>query len=121
MSPRTPFKRCMNCLELWSSRDDFLSDPNLVLDGYKADFECLEYGLFFFTHMKPVCFSTMALEVADFMDVYQGPRHSERNTGQPGCPGYCLDKAQLQRCEARCECAFVREIIQVIKKNGKQT
>lgn len=118
MITNNPFKLCPSCFEVWQTRDLFLSEPNLALNGYKADFERLEYGLFFFTHMKADCYSTLAIEVADFMDLYQGPLYSERRTGKPDCPGYCLDKVQLQRCEARCECAFVREIMQIIKKTG---
>ena len=31
------------------------------------------------------------------------------------CPEFCLHKSELRPCPAKCECAYVREIIQVIK------
>jgi hypothetical protein len=86
-----------------------------MLNGYQADFEKLEYGLFFFTHHHPDCNSTLAIEVVDFWDLYKGPRYLQRRTGAAECPGYCLDKNQLARCDALCECAFVRDLVQVIK------
>jgi hypothetical protein len=111
-----PFKQCPCCFQTWLTRDAFLSDKSLSLNGYKADLEKLEYGLFFFTHLDPSCNSTMAIEVSDFIDLYRGARYTERRTGEQDCPGYCLDKNQLERCNVFCECAFVREIIQIIKK-----
>jgi hypothetical protein len=32
------------------------------------------------------------------------------------CPGYCNNQNQLSRCNMLCECAYVREIIEIIKK-----
>ena len=110
-----PFKTCPHCFQIWPTRDDFISDSQLELNGYKADFEKLEYGLFFFTHQKSGCHSTMAIEVVDFKDLYSGEIYTERKTGSEECPRYCLDKEQLDRCDAICECAFVREIIQIIR------
>ncbi len=57
-----PFKICPNCSEVWQTRENFILDPKLKLNGYKADFE------------------------------------------------------KLDRCDAFCECAFVREIIQILKQ-----
>ena len=110
-----PFKKCPNCFEVWQTRDHFISDKQLELNGYKADFENLEDGLFFFTHTKPVCCSTMVISVLDFKDLYTGKIYRERKTGSNECPLYCLNKDQLDRCNAFCECAFVREIIQILK------
>lgn len=115
MHVQAPFKRCPGCGDEWPTRDQFMGDRNLELNGYKADFEQLEYGLFFFTHLKLNCFSTMVIEVVQFLDLYPGKIHLQRRTGEADCPGYCLDKDQLDRCEAICECAFVREIMQIIK------
>jgi hypothetical protein len=109
------FKTCPNCFETWHTRDDFLSDTLIELNGYKADFEKLDYGLFFFTHMKTSCCSTMAIEVLDFKDLYNGEIAAERKTGSDDCPRYCIDEEQLERCVVICECAFVREVMQLIK------
>ncbi len=104
------------CSTRWETLEDFISDPDLVINGYLADFERLEWSLFYFTHMKPDCRSTLAVEAKSFFSLYHGKRHSERRTGKEDCPGYCLDKNELGRCDAFCECAFNREIIQIIKE-----
>ena len=59
----------------------------------------------------------MALEVSDFMDLYEGERYAERKTRGEDCPGYCIDGDNLERCNAFCDCAFVREIIQLGKND----
>ena len=114
------FKICPMCLTEWETRDDFLNDQSLEINGYGVDFEKLEWGLFYFTHKKTGCFSTMALEAKDFLDIYSGKRYTERQTGKEGCPGYCLEKNQLDRCDAVCECAFNREVIAIIKEKHKK-
>ena len=120
MADETIFKTCPMCLTEWKTRDDFLDDKSLELNGYKADFEKLEWGLFFFTHKKEDCLSTMTIEAKDFLSLYSGKKYTERSTGEEDCPGYCLDENQLNRCDALCECAFNREVIQIIKeRQGK--
>jgi hypothetical protein len=62
----------------------------------------------------------MALEAQDFLSLYSGKKYTERRTGMEECPGYCHDVKQLNRCDALCECAFNREVIQIIKeRQGK--
>ncbi len=116
MTERKIFKMCPMCSTEWESRDQFLDDKSLELNGYGADFEKLEWSLFYFTHKKEGCFSTMALEAKEFLDLYTGKKFTERRTDEEECPGYCHDEEQLDRCEALCECAFNREIINIIKE-----
>ncbi|WP_419660102.1 hypothetical protein Dvar_04470 [Desulfosarcina variabilis str. Montpellier] len=116
MIEKKPFKKCPMCSTVWETREDFLSDDSLEINGYGADFRALEKSLFYFTHKKEGCFSTMAIKAEKFLSLYSGRKYSERRTGEEGCPGYCLDKKQLNRCDAFCECAFNREIIQIIKR-----
>jgi hypothetical protein len=104
------------CNKVWLTRNDFLDDPQIELNGYQADFEKLEYGLFYFTHYAPECHSTMAIETREFLDLYSGVKYTERKTLTDDCPRYCTEKEQLNRCDALCECAFVREVIQIIKE-----
>lgn len=115
MDYRTAFKTCPMCSMTWGTRNDFLNDRTLELNGYQADFEALEYGLFLFTHHVDGCFTTMAVQVKEFLSLYEGQRFEQRKTGTEECPGYCLQIHRLERCGAGCECAFVREIIQIIK------
>ena len=115
MADKEIFKRCSMCSTEWNTRDDFIGDNLLEINGYKADFEKLEWSLFYFTHHKQDCFSTMAIEANEFLSLYSGKKYTERRTGKEECPGFCLDKEQLDRCDALCECAFNREVIQIMK------
>lgn len=107
-----PFKKCPLCDFEWESRDVFLDDPDISLIGYQARFRDLTEGLFYFNHS---CNGTMAIPVNAFTGLYEGPVFEERKTGGEECPGHCLYKESLEPCPAECECAYVREIIQVIK------
>ncbi len=116
MTEETLFKKCPMCGTEWKTRDEFLDDQSLYINGYGTDFEKIEWSLFYFTHEEEGCFSTMVIEAKHFLNLYSGKKYTERRTGKEGCPGYCLDQKQLDRCEAICECAFNREIIQIINK-----
>ncbi len=121
MSKKNIFKTCPGCFHTWETREVFLSDQSLVLNGYKADFKDLEYGMFFFTHEIEPCHSTMTLMVEDFRSLYSGATYKENKALSEECPRYCIDEEQLARCEALCECAFVREISQIIVDMQKNT
>mgnify|MGYP006295307815 FL=1 len=115
-----PFRTCPMCGEEWRTQEDFISDPSLSINGYVADFESLELSLFYFTHHKEGCHSTLTIPAERFQNLYEGPKFAERRTGKEECPGYCLEKEQLGRCDAACECAFNREVIQVIREKQSQ-
>lgn len=114
MSDDAMFKTCPGCFHAWQTRQEFLADPSIELNGYKADFSDLEYGMFFFTHKSAPCCSTMTLMVEDFRSLYSGPTYPDNKALSEECPRYCLDDQQLSRCDALCECAFAREISQII-------
>jgi len=107
------FKVCPNCAQLWASRDEFLNDPQTKLIGYQAHFNELEAGLFLFNHLS--CKSTISVRSERFRSLYDGPVFSKKMIDDVECPNYCLSKYRLEPCSNECECAFVREIIQVIK------
>jgi hypothetical protein len=111
-SKRPIFKQCTCCGFQWRSRDAFLWDQTAVIVGYQARFKELETGIFLFNHS---CGTTLAIQAGVFKDMYNGPIFQERATGTDDCPGYCLNKNTLKPCPAKCECAYVREIIQLIK------
>lgn len=108
------FKVCPGCFHVWETREVFMSDPHLEFNGYKADFKDLDFGMFFFTHTASNCHSTMTMMVEDFLDLYSGKRYSENKALSDECPRYCIDEKQLSRCDAFCECAYVREICQLL-------
>ncbi|MEA2012005.1 MAG: hypothetical protein U9O87_02815 [Verrucomicrobiota bacterium] len=107
------FKICPSCKYVWENREDFLNDNNLSITGYQVHFEELTTGLFLFNHS---CGTTLAIEASAFFDMYDGIIFKERMTGKDNCPQYCLTKDNLKPCKEKCECAFVREILQKIKK-----
>ena len=109
----TAFKTCPNCNFIWQDREHFLSDKSLSVVGYQAHLEALETGWFLFNHS---CGTTLAIEAGDFRDLYDGPVFQERLTGTDTCPGFCRDKEALGSCSAKCECAYVREILQIVRR-----
>jgi hypothetical protein len=109
------FKTCPMCEKSWSCRDAFLDDPELSFNGYQANFGIKGQGLFYFTHQKPGCGSTMALKVGKFFSLFNGKKFHENKHLSKECSGLCLDTKKLDRCPAHCEFAFVREVSQIIK------
>ncbi len=109
---RPGFKTCPLCGCVWSSRSNFLADPGIEIIGYQVCFTALTAGFFLFNHS---CAGTLAILVEEFEDLYDGPVYAERKTGTEECPEYCLHKEELARCPRRCECAFVREILQLVR------
>ena len=107
------FKKCPLCSFSWETRSDFLADPHIEIIGYQACFRELTAGSFLFNHS---CTGTLAIRVKEFADLYGGIVHEGRKTETDECPEYCLHSEELTRCPARCECAFVREIIQLVRQ-----
>ena len=104
------------CLKDWEDREAFLNDHTLELNGYDADFDQLEFGLLYFTHRVAGCYSTMAIEAREFFSLYQGAKYAENLMGSDQCTGKCLKTGDLGACPAHCRFAFVREVVQIIKK-----
>jgi len=107
------FKTCSVCRRTWNDRTEFLADPDIELIGYQVHFKDLNRGLFLFNHS---CHTSLAIPAEKFIDLYQGEIVKGRKTGTDECPGYCLHQDELESCPAECECAFVRDIIQIIRK-----
>ena len=112
------FKKCTCCDLPWSSRTEFLQDANTELVGYQANFCQLELGYFLFNHLT--CESTIAIPAGLFQDMYAGPLFAQRLTGTEVCQGFCEDMDAIEPCDAQCECAYVREIMQIIRKWPKK-
>ena len=107
------FKKCTCCDNPWLSREEFLEDSQLDFIGYQVNFANLELGYFLFNHLT--CQSTIAVHAGLFSDLYDGPIFSERQTNTENCPGYCGDRDALGPCDTECECAYVREIAQIVR------
>jgi hypothetical protein len=112
------FKECPKCKFQWDRRLDFLQDPHLEPIGYQVNFRSLEAGIFLFNHD---CKGTLAIPALEFQDLYHGPIFKERATGGPECTEKCLHNEDISPCPARCECSFVREILQVVQNWPKNS
>jgi hypothetical protein len=106
------FKQCPSCRRTWDDYTEFLADPCLQLIGYQVFFEELSGGLFLFNHS---CGTTLSITVETLQHLYDGPVYSERATGTERCPGLCLIENETSPCPVKCECAYVRSIMQTIK------
>lgn len=91
-----------------------MGDPHVVVVGYQASFKTLSAGLFLFNHLVAGCNTTISVPAGEFFDLYEGPLFEGRLNGSKDCPQYCLNKSELRSCPAQCECAFVREVLQVV-------
>lgn len=107
------FYTCSMCGHAWSDREDFLADPNLEMIGYQVNFKKLSAGALCFNHS---CHTTLGIWAEAFSDLYQGPIFETRKTGTDECPGHCIHTDELDPCRAQCECAYVREIMRIIRE-----
>jgi len=114
------FKECTCCGHTWTTREDFLSDPTIILIGYQVRFDNLKLGFLLFNHRVEDCETTMAIEAGKFSDLYDGPIYDKPLTKTDDCPEYCLNKENLRPCPSKCACAYVREVIQIIKNWTKR-
>ena len=111
------FKKCGKCGFIWEDRTRFLADPSVEIIGYQANFDELTAGLFLFNHS---CGTTLAITAGTFRSLYNGPVFSGRKTGTKECPGHCINREELSPCPVKCECAYVREMIRIIKNWQKE-
>jgi len=111
------YRRCPGCCRVWASQDRFLMDPEVSVAGYQVNFDELRDGLFLFNHS---CGTMLALPTGEFRHLYDGPIYEERRTGTTECPGYCLRKDETRPCPAECECAYVREVLQIVRDRRRK-
>ena len=114
-----PFKTCTFCGHVWPERTAFLADPTIVLVGYQALFADLRLGLLLFNHL--VCETTLAVRAGEFVNLYHGPVFSERLKGSESCVGHCEAEGDFAPCTNQCECAWVREVLQIVRGWPKLT
>jgi len=109
---RPLFNQCKPCGTDWPTRDLFIHDRGVEIVEYRVNFDDITAGVFVFRH---ACGATLSMPVRDFNGLYHGPIFNQRATGTDECPGYCLYKDELRECMVKCECAYVRNIIGIIK------
>lgn len=108
------FKECKPCGTIWTKRDEFLSDPNVGFVGYQVNFDESSLGGFLFNHHS--CRATLVLPALKFFELHEGPIFELRRRDANDFPSYCLFQNQIGRCLDQCECAFVRNITNIIKE-----
>jgi len=121
-NPKTDRKnrvKVCTCGASWTSREDFLGDPGVEYVGYQIHFKERELGLFLFNHHG--CGTTLAMRTGAFRDLYTGPVYGTCLTGGEACPGYCLRQEEVRVCPQECECAYIREIMQILLGWPKRT
>ena len=108
-----PFKICPKCDHEWETRDDFLQDASLFLIGFQAGYDESDRGLYLLNHLreKEKCNTTIAVEVENFMSLYDGPMYEDVIAGSAACSGHCAKVDDLTRCSVSCRNAIAREIM----------
>ncbi|HUI10209.1 MAG TPA: hypothetical protein VL221_07765 [Bacteroidota bacterium] len=66
-----PFKRCSMCRKEWLTREEFLADRSMYLDGYQVNRRRIEAGLppegiLLFTHKTKACGTTLGISASKF-------------------------------------------------------
>ncbi len=115
MTEREVFKTCTNCRKVWEDRNAFLADPDVRVEGYQVNFGHLEAGFFLFTHRSAECGSTIAIPAGVFTDMNEGEIFEENIFGQDGCDKSCLHPGVVDACRAKCECAYVRDVLAQVR------
>jgi len=110
------FNICSQCQMSWYQRNDFIESPSIKLIGYQADFNEPTDGLFLFNHQVEECGVIMGVRVEKFIDLYTGPFYPDLKKDSDKCCSYCLDNMNLDPCDEPCSMAYIRSIIQTIKK-----
>ena len=115
------FKACPMCAKHWLSRKSFLDDPELSFNGYQDNLGIFDQGLFYFTHDKGNCGSTMIVGADQFFSLYAEITIEGSKNLSGGCPGDCQCGEKLDRCQVHCESVFVRETCRIIKNRAHRT
>ncbi len=114
------FKICTKCEQKWENREEFLSDTNIDLVGYQVNFGDLAEGFFLFNHIAEECGTSLAIEARDFTDMHNGPIFEARLENSETCPDYCKEPTSLKTCHEKCECSYVRDVLEKVKEWPKK-
>ena len=117
MPEQPPFKHCTLCPALWVEAEDFIRDLELRVEGYLAAFTNPEEGLILVTHRKAECGTTLAIPAGALRRFYHGPEYVAHHTGDDDCRRLCVTRDELEACDVECDMAWVREIIQLLRRH----
>lgn len=111
------FKTCPLCEECWPTLEDFVRDRRLAVHGYMAICDDPGAGLVFVTHTRANCGTTLTVFAATLRPLYHGPQYTALNYGADDCRRMCLDLRRLEECTAPCKMAWVRQVLQVLRRH----
>ncbi len=112
----TPFKVCPMCSEKWNRVEALLADPAIELKGYQVNFDALEEGLFYFLHHRTGCETTLGIPIKAFKGLSDLPFLAPSLESRPeNCTGLCLNEHELGECPEKCNCNWVRDVMQTIR------
>lgn len=118
---KTPaYRTCTLCGTTWKSQAEFLGDPTIELIGYYPNFRDIQTGFLVFRHVER-CGTSISIYAKEFFHFYPGPRHQEKLTDTPECPGYCRMPAELGKCPKPCHCSHIREILSLLREKESST
>ena len=117
MEEITLYKICSMCGKTWYRPADLVSDQLLRLNGYQAAVPDSEKGLLLFTHEVVGCYSTLGVPALDFRFMHHGLTYPECHFALLDCEGHCLDLSDLEVCRVQCCMAWVRDVIQYIRRH----
>ena len=112
-----PFKNCTVCGAVWPTLSDFVTDPNLHVNGYQASFGTPEEGVILLTHNVPECGTTLGVVAGTLQELYLGPRYQETLAGTEPCAMWCLDERSVEDCDAPCAMAWIRHVLQYLRRH----
>jgi hypothetical protein len=92
-------------------------DARLRLDGYSAFFDDPANGLVFVTHRVPGCGTTLTLYAGQLRVLFSGTDYPELHKGADDCHRLCLDRSRLEECDAECSMAWVRDVLQYLRRH----
>ena len=115
------FRVCGGCGRRWPTRDDLLGDPQVGVCGYQVRFGDLGAGLFLFNHLDGKCYTTFSIAAEAFTDLHKGPMFNDNLFGTDDCMRLCTDLDRLDPCPRRCECAYVRSVLDKVNTWPKRS
>ncbi len=104
---------CSSCNWSWNHPGEVLSDTDLTLVEYLANFKDFRKGIYLFEH---ICGGRIELPVSRLLN----PHNLIRSlAGLQACPGLCFHSKVLAECRAECEGSLYRKVAgRIVKKQS---
>lgn len=117
MTSQTSFKRCGHCQTCWPTAEAFVLDRALQVCGYQACLGAPEDGVIVAIHDETGCGTTIGVTARSLRALYRGPEYTDFCQGTEVCELRCIDEGDIETCAAPCAMAWVREVLQYLRKH----